>query len=1176
MADKVRVTGVALEIQGAKEFDASLKKAAQNIKQTTAELKRSQSQHKLSENSVTSLADKQSALTKALEAQKSKTAELNKILEVAKEKYGEESKQVSAVATEIAKSETYEADLEQQMKETQKAVEDQSHSLKKYVAELTTAGKGVEGFGDKLSGVGKKLTVGVTTPTVALGTAATTMWQQYEKSAAKVATIMDTQVMSANEMKSNIHAAATEIGYDASEFAEATYSAISASVATDKAVEFVKDAAKLTEAGFTDLSSSIDVQTTILNAYQMSADKASYVSDILIQTQNKGKTTVDELAKSWGKVIPQAASYNVSLEDLGASTAILTANGIDTAQSCTYLKEMLVELNKSSSKVAKTIKSQTGKSFSDLMKDGRSVGDVLSVLGIDCSNLSKKVKQLTDGGTSFDDALAKLIEDGDTSATKFAGMWGSTTAATAALSLLTAGSEKYSETLDTMRESTGLTSSSFDTMQTDGVKLEKETARLKNQFMKFGETLTPVVTEATEGLSILTEWFGSLSESQRKTIVYIAAGVAGLGPLLTVGGKVISTGSKAVKGVKKIAKSLETSKMAAKLFAKETDGAATAMNNMANASKAASLASKGVYTAASPAAVGVAALAASGALVIGTFAAAKKSQEDFAESLSRVPKAMSDFNNSVETAKSRITGLNKELFITSSESAGIDEGIEKAQQNIIGIAKRAAKKSRAITDAEYAEIERLIGAIDSYTAKKLEAYQAQQGAVAAMIKTETNMTAAAAADYTAQAENAYNEAIEAAKNAKADAYTLAYTTFSEQEELWKNGKITDAAYGTAQENYQKALNDANEKYNTAMAQANGSLASSMEEVAQKYEQQNIANDENIQLIIQKQQELENAKKRAEELAAEYERLKESGASQDELDKVLEEHDQAWRDYEACSDDLEDSLNNLSEKSADMLGTWLSLTSEAELFGGKASESAKTMATAITDGLDTLPSGVKKVYEDAMKGALEELNKKNPELYEEASTSCDGVLKTMRETFDEHSPSKETRKIFRYAMDGGILGLKDKEEELYKKADAIAANTAKRLKKGLEVNSPSRVARRIFWSVGDGGIFGLKDKEKELYATSTRLASGVAKRLSIQRPAFDVNFGSIAAAQARANRIASSISNTNNYTTNTDYSQHDYGIHVDRVVVNGSESDAHQWLEEVEYQRQLQARARGAR
>ena len=46
----------------------------------------------------------------------------------------------------------------------------------------------------------------------------------------------------------------------------------------------------------------------------MSADKVSTVSDMLVQTQNKGKVTVGELASSMGKIIPTANASNVSLE----------------------------------------------------------------------------------------------------------------------------------------------------------------------------------------------------------------------------------------------------------------------------------------------------------------------------------------------------------------------------------------------------------------------------------------------------------------------------------------------------------------------------------------------------------------------------------------------------------------------------------------------------------------------------------------------------------------------------------------------------------------------------------------------------------------------------------------------------------------------------------------------
>ena len=42
---------------------------------------------------------------------------------------------------------------------------------------------------------------------------------------------------------------------------------------------------------------------------------------MLVQTQNKGKVTVGELASSMGKIIPTANASNVSLEQLCAGYA---------------------------------------------------------------------------------------------------------------------------------------------------------------------------------------------------------------------------------------------------------------------------------------------------------------------------------------------------------------------------------------------------------------------------------------------------------------------------------------------------------------------------------------------------------------------------------------------------------------------------------------------------------------------------------------------------------------------------------------------------------------------------------------------------------------------------------------------------------------------------------------
>ena len=127
------------------------------------------------------------------------------------------------------------------------------------------------------------------------------------------------------------------------------------------AVNFVTNSTKLAKAGFAESSQTLDVLTTVLNAYGMSADKVSTVSDMLVQTQNKGKVTVGELASSMGKIIPTANASNVSLEQLCAGYAIMTSKGIAAAETTTYMNSMLNELSKSGSTTDKLLRAEDGR-----------------------------------------------------------------------------------------------------------------------------------------------------------------------------------------------------------------------------------------------------------------------------------------------------------------------------------------------------------------------------------------------------------------------------------------------------------------------------------------------------------------------------------------------------------------------------------------------------------------------------------------------------------------------------------------------------------------------------------------------------------------------------------------------------------------------------------------------
>lgn len=254
--------------------------------------------------------------------------------------------------------------------------------------------------------------------------AAFTEGSAFETEVAKVGTIADTTKVPIGELKEQITDLSGTMGIAAGDLAEATYQAISAGQDTGDAVAFAGQAAKLAAAGFTSSSSAVDILTTALNAYGLGADKATHVSDVLLTTQNLGKTSVDELSASMGRVIPLAAAYKVNVENLSSGLAIMTANGIATAEATTYTKSMLNELGDTGSTVGKILQKETGQGFAELMDSGQSLGDVLQVL--------------------YDSV------GGD--ATKFAALWSSVEAGTGALSLANSGAEKFNDVLGQIGE----------------------------------------------------------------------------------------------------------------------------------------------------------------------------------------------------------------------------------------------------------------------------------------------------------------------------------------------------------------------------------------------------------------------------------------------------------------------------------------------------------------------------------------------------------------------------------------------------------------------------------------------------------------------------------------------------------------------------------------------------
>lgn len=505
------IKGITIEIgSDTKKFKSGLAELNKSSKDLQNELKYVNQALKHDPKNTELLRQKQELLTKSVSETKSKL----EALKAAKEKADKDM----ASGTEVNQEEYRR--LVREISTTKNSLKNLTKEMKNFgsvsAQQIAAAGEDVQEFGGKIETVGKKVSVASAASAAALG-ASVKLASDYTDAVAKVGTVADLQSVPLEKLRDDMLQLSTETGRGAGEIADATYQAISASVDTADAVSFVGTSVGLAKAGFLETADAVDVLTTIINAYGLEASDAGRLSDILIQTQNDGKTTVNELSQSMGQVIPLASAYGVNIENLAASYAQLTKNGVATAQAGTYLKSMLNELGDSGSDVGEILKSKTGKSFGQLMNDGMSLGDVLGILN---------------------DSV-----NGDSEA--LAGLWSSSEAGTGALSILSSGVGAFNDELGNMQDSTGNVADALETLSTPSAKAQESLNAVKNAGIELGsaalEAIAPLLEQLAETVKSLTERFSNLSPATQTVIVAVMAILAALGPVIIIIGTLIQS-----------------------------------------------------------------------------------------------------------------------------------------------------------------------------------------------------------------------------------------------------------------------------------------------------------------------------------------------------------------------------------------------------------------------------------------------------------------------------------------------------------------------------------------------------------------------------------------------------------------------------------------------------------
>lgn len=265
----------------------------------------------------------------------------------------------------------------------------------------------------------------------------------------------------------------SDTGAGAAELNEALYSAISAGADTGHAVDLVAVAVKAARGGFTDTETAVDGLTSALNAYAMETADAEGLANKFLVTQNLGKTTFGALAGSIGNVAPTANAAGVSVDELLASVASLTANGIGTSEAMTGMKAAL----------------------SNIIKPTGEAGKLAEQLGVDFSAAALQAK----GWAGF---LADLQDKTGGNTDQLATLFGSVEALNTVLTLTSEqGTALMNKTLGEMASNTTALDEAYKAMSgTLEVTAQKIGTSLQNLGIQFYESVQGPAQEAADGV----------------------------------------------------------------------------------------------------------------------------------------------------------------------------------------------------------------------------------------------------------------------------------------------------------------------------------------------------------------------------------------------------------------------------------------------------------------------------------------------------------------------------------------------------------------------------------------------------------------------------------------------------------------------------------------------------
>ena len=508
------IKGIIVEIGG---DTSGLQKAISKVNSATSsltkELRGVNSLLKLDPKNTELLSQKQEILSEAIETTSEKLSQLKKIQE-------EANKDMSKVSPENYRN------LQREIAST----ENKLKQLQLQASKWNEAGKKLEEFGNKftnisskIDNVGSKLTTSLTLPILAIGTAAVTTGNDFEKQMSRVQAISGATKDELEQLTNQAIDLGASTSFSASEVASGMENLASAGFTTSEIMEAMPGLLDLAASSGAELATASEIAASAIRGFGLEANESAHVADVFAEAAARTNAQTEDMGEAMKYVAPVAKTVGLSIEETAAAIGIMSDAGIKGSQAGTTLRSGLVRI----------------------VKPTKQVKDAMEQLNVEFYNSDGTMKSLTEIVEVLQKSTAGLTDETKNQA--LAQIFG-TEALSGMLALVNRGSDELSNMTKSFEDADGAASEMADTMlnNTSGA-IEELKGSLESAGIAIQKELAPYIKDLADYIKDLVDKFNDLSDEEKDNIIKTVSLTAAIGPALKIIGNLGSGIGKVVK-----------------------------------------------------------------------------------------------------------------------------------------------------------------------------------------------------------------------------------------------------------------------------------------------------------------------------------------------------------------------------------------------------------------------------------------------------------------------------------------------------------------------------------------------------------------------------------------------------------------------------------------------------